>query len=71
MFVMVNDGGLLDEKMSNPAAEIILCQRLFLFNLVSCGISVALFKGAEYRDSKVQCSSHHETHRLILCTSYP
>lgn len=58
MFVMINDGGLLDEKASNPAAEIILCQCLFLFNLVSRGISVALFRGAEYRDSKVQCSRH-------------
>jgi hypothetical protein len=54
MFVMVNDGGLLADKTSNRAAEIIFCQRLFLFNLVSRGISVALFKGAEYRDSKVQ-----------------
>jgi hypothetical protein len=53
MFIMANDGGLLDEEELQPTARRILCQRLFFFNVLSRGISVTLFKGAEYRDSKV------------------
>lgn len=52
MFVMANDGGLL-ENNRDLAAERILVQRIFLFDILSHGIAVALLRGAEFRDSKV------------------
>jgi hypothetical protein len=61
MFVMANDGGPLDEDASDATAERTLCQRIFFFNLLSRGISVTLFKGAEYRDSKVHRHSMSHT----------
>ena len=56
MFVMTNDGGLLDS--SKPfSAERILCQRLFLFDLLAAGIAVTLLQGAEFRDSKASSTT--------------
>jgi hypothetical protein len=52
MFVMVNDGGLL-ETNAGLAADCILCQRVFLFDLLCHGIPVTLLRGCEFRDSKV------------------
>lgn len=60
MFIMANGGGLLDETASRLTAERILCQRMFFFSLLSRGISVTLFKGTEYRDSKV-CYRRHQS----------
>ena len=57
MFVMANDGGVLHETGSRFVSERVLCQRVFFFQLLSRGIAVTLFKGVEYRDSKV--SRHH------------
>lgn len=64
MFIMANGGGLLDETASRLTAERILCQRMFFFSLLSRGISVTLFKGTEYRDSKI-FSFVYEQHRVI------
>lgn len=52
MFVMMNDGGLCKDRRPF-AAQIILCQRIFLFKLLNRGSAVTLLKGAEYRDSKI------------------
>jgi hypothetical protein len=69
MFVMANDGGLLNENASEATAKRTLCQRIFFFNLLSVGISVTLFKGAEYRDSKVHCR-HRSTNILTHLVIY-
>jgi hypothetical protein len=61
MFFMANDGTL--SGLSNAISDIpklyrdaaILCQRLFLLNLLANGIAVSLLQGAEFRDSKVSC----------------
>ncbi|EIW78173.1 P-loop containing nucleoside triphosphate hydrolase protein [Coniophora puteana RWD-64-598 SS2] len=52
MFVMINDGGL---PMSDDAwnARWVLVQRKVLAELLSNGISFALLKGCEFRDSKI------------------
>jgi hypothetical protein len=55
MFVMTNDGGLLD-RSKNRSAERILGQRLFLFDLLGAGLAVTMLQGAEFRDSKVSCT---------------
>jgi len=56
MFIMTNDGGLYGDHPSNSTAAAILCQRIFLLQILSssAGIAVALLKGTEYRESKVQ-----------------
>lgn len=54
MFIMANDGGVLAEDKGLLAAERILIMRFFLSQALSSGITVALLKGSEYRDSKVQ-----------------
>lgn len=53
MFVMANDGGVLEEG-NHVAAHYILTQRIFLFHLLSQGIAVTMLAGAEFRDSKVR-----------------
>ncbi|KAH9899786.1 P-loop containing nucleoside triphosphate hydrolase protein [Cubamyces lactineus] len=53
MFVMTNDGGVAEESSSEAHAERVLLQRVFIYNLLSQGVSVTLLKGAEYRDSKI------------------
>jgi len=60
MFIMTNDGGLYGEDPSNSTTAAILCQRIFLLQILSssAGIAIALLKGTEYRESKVQKLSH-------------
>ncbi|CAA7261143.1 unnamed protein product [Cyclocybe aegerita] len=53
MFVMTNDGGLSDENATELQASRAFQQRSFLLGILSSGISVALLKGAEFRDSKI------------------
>ncbi|KAF8958161.1 hypothetical protein BDZ97DRAFT_66327 [Flammula alnicola] len=53
MFVMTNDGGLGDSGTSSTKIAIIFSQRAFFLSILSGGMSVALLKGAEYRDSKI------------------
>ncbi|RDB27046.1 hypothetical protein Hypma_005061 [Hypsizygus marmoreus] len=53
MFIMINDGGINDDSLSSVARQRILTHRLLVFGLLSRGIPIALFKGAEYRDSKI------------------
>ncbi|PCH35165.1 hypothetical protein WOLCODRAFT_91452 [Wolfiporia cocos MD-104 SS10] len=53
MFVMTNDGGVIADDNGPLAAERILTQRVFLFDLLSHGISVSLLRGAECRNSKI------------------
>ncbi len=54
MFVMTNDGGVVEEPTSETAAARILLQRVFLYSLLAQGVSVTILHGAEYRDSKVR-----------------
>ena len=61
MFVMTSDGGVLKDNPSSASSERILLQRVFLFSLLSQGVSVTLLKGAEYRDSKVHTSRYAST----------
>ncbi|RPD67074.1 P-loop containing nucleoside triphosphate hydrolase protein [Lentinus tigrinus ALCF2SS1-7] len=53
MFVMTNDGGVVEESTSEPATARILLQRVFLYSLLAQGVSVTILHGAEYRDSKI------------------
>lgn len=53
MFVMTNDGGLLDSGV-DLAAEYILRQRFFIFRLLQTGMPVTILKGAEFHNSKVR-----------------
>ncbi|KAG5652595.1 hypothetical protein H0H81_004426 [Sphagnurus paluster] len=53
MFVMTNDGGVLDGIQPRLAAERTLMQRMFIYDLLSGGLPIALLRGAEYRDSKI------------------
>jgi hypothetical protein len=57
MFVMTNDGGLMDDS-DDLSAQRILAQRVFLFDLLASGIAVTLLQGAEFRDSKVNLPKH-------------
>ncbi|EJF64914.1 P-loop containing nucleoside triphosphate hydrolase protein [Dichomitus squalens LYAD-421 SS1] len=53
MFVMTSDGGTVMDSSPIAAAERILLQRVFLYSLLTQGVSVAMLRGAEYRDSKI------------------
>ncbi|KAH9943357.1 P-loop containing nucleoside triphosphate hydrolase protein [Epithele typhae] len=53
MFVMTADGGVIRSKSSNAVTERVLLQRVFLYLLLSQGVSVTLLRGAEYKDSKI------------------
>ena len=64
MFVMTNDGGLLN-RSKNHSAERILGQRLFLFDLLGAGLAVTLLQGAEFRDSKVSSTIRRSRQTLI------
>lgn len=52
MFVMTNDGGLMDNS-DDLAVQRTLAQRIFLFDLLTSGIAITLLHGAEFRDAKV------------------
>jgi len=56
MFIMTNNGGLCDKDSSALTTAAVLHQRVFLLQILSgsAGIAVALLKGTEYRESKVQ-----------------
>jgi hypothetical protein len=51
MFIMTNDGG--SGSRGTLETQAILMQRVFLFDMMSQAIPVALFRGAEFHDSKV------------------
>ena len=53
MFVMTNDGGVVQSTSAKAAAERVLLQRVFVYSLLSQGVSVTLLHGAQYRDSRV------------------
>ncbi|OAX34780.1 hypothetical protein K503DRAFT_859002, partial [Rhizopogon vinicolor AM-OR11-026] len=54
MFVMINDGGTLEEGVSGPlAAHRILAQRLFIFDLLASGLALAPLQGAVFKDVKI------------------
>jgi ATP-dependent RNA helicase DDX60 len=55
MFVMLNDGGPLENTDLDMATRILI-QRNFIFGLLTTsGVAVTLLHGAEFRDSKVCC----------------
>ena len=54
MFALVNDGGT-DQDLTDPfVAQRLLCHRVFLCDLLTSGLALALLAGAEFRDSKVR-----------------
>ena len=53
MFIMLNDGGVLEETGGPGVFESLLLQRLSLFDLITQGFPIALLRGLEFRDSKV------------------
>lgn len=57
MFVMTNDGGIVQTK-TPLEAERIIAQRAFIFGLLTSGIAVTLLHGSEFRDSKVLCTQY-------------
>ncbi|KAH9932994.1 P-loop containing nucleoside triphosphate hydrolase protein [Fomitopsis serialis] len=64
MFVMTNDGGLVDRDPDDELlqAEALLVQRAFMFDLLAQGTTVALLHGAEYRDSKIMTFIYEQRH---------
>ena len=54
MFVMMNDGGPIPDDQTRVAP--VLCQRGFIFDLMSQSIPIALLHGATFHDSKVSNS---------------
>ncbi|KAF7790532.1 hypothetical protein EIP86_001488 [Pleurotus ostreatoroseus] len=53
MFIMLNDGGVLEEMAGPGVFESLLLQRLSLFDLITQGFPIALLRGVEFRDSKI------------------
>ena len=53
MFALVSDGGTDLDSTDACAAQRLLCQRVFLCDLLTSGLALALLPGAEFRDSKV------------------
>jgi hypothetical protein len=54
MFVMINDGGTLEEGVGGPlAAHRILAQRLFIYDLLATGLALVPLQGAVFKDVKV------------------
>ncbi|KAF8556866.1 P-loop containing nucleoside triphosphate hydrolase protein [Imleria badia] len=53
MFALVNDGGRDQDSIDPFATKRLLCHRVFLCNLLTSGLALALLAGAEFRDSKV------------------
>ncbi|KAG8216977.1 hypothetical protein J3R82DRAFT_7282 [Butyriboletus roseoflavus] len=53
MFALVNDGGTDQESIDPFAAQRLLCHRVFLYDLLTSGLALALLTGSEFRDSKV------------------
>ncbi|KAH7929957.1 P-loop containing nucleoside triphosphate hydrolase protein [Leucogyrophana mollusca] len=55
MFVMTHDGGQLNAQALQNIfkAQKVLCQRMFIFDLLSDGLAVTLLPVAEFRDSKI------------------
>ncbi|KAH8110039.1 hypothetical protein DFH11DRAFT_1806074 [Phellopilus nigrolimitatus] len=54
MFVMTNDGGLAAASGSSSLeVEQVLCQRLFIHDLLANGLAISLLVGIEFRDSKI------------------
>ncbi|TFY54174.1 hypothetical protein EVG20_g9819 [Dentipellis fragilis] len=53
MFVMVNDGGVLGEDSTLEAAQAVLVQRTFIFDILTQGVAVSLLNGMEFRDTKM------------------
>jgi ATP-dependent RNA helicase DDX60 len=68
MFVMLNDGGMLENANLDMASRILI-QRDFIFSLLTSGVAVALLHGAESRDSKV-CRQFLIPVRTTICTCY-
>ena len=52
MFVMTDDGGPVQDDMNLQAART-LTQRTFIYELLANGIAVALMRGVEFKDAKV------------------
>ncbi|KAG9309998.1 hypothetical protein JVU11DRAFT_10032 [Chiua virens] len=53
MFALVNDGGTDGGSEDHFSAHRLLCHRVFLCDLLTSGLALALLAGAEFRDSKV------------------
>ncbi|KAF8137669.1 hypothetical protein EV363DRAFT_1581223 [Boletus edulis] len=53
MFALVNDGGTEQDKIDHFATQRFLCHRVFLCDLLTSGLALALLAGSEFRDSKV------------------
>ena len=56
MFVLLNDGGVVEPEATPHKACCVLAQRLLLFELTSQNLACALLRGSDFRDSKVKLS---------------
>lgn len=52
MFALVSDGSTEQESIDPLAAQRLLCHRVFLCDLLTSGMALALLTGSEFRDSK-------------------
>ena len=71
MFVMINDGGMLEGRESAQSAEHLLIQRSFMFDLLGQGISLTLLKGTEFRESKVHLCYPRPSELYLTGASLP
>lgn len=53
MFALVDDGGTDQDSVDPFAPQRLLFHRVFLCDLLTSGLALALLSGAEFRDSKV------------------
>ncbi|KAG1725070.1 uncharacterized protein EDB91DRAFT_1254929 [Suillus paluster] len=72
MFVVINDGGPLEEGVGGPlAAHRILAQRLFIFDLLASGLAMAPLQGADFKDTKILSFVFESKLRLSSRGSFP
>ncbi|KAJ7492020.1 hypothetical protein FB451DRAFT_514183 [Mycena latifolia] len=61
MFILTNDGGVVNQ--GGFQSQRTLLQRIFLFHLINRGMAIALFNGAEFRDSKIMSFIFQEAYQ--------
>jgi hypothetical protein len=65
MFVMVNDGSVLEKGEWSGSEQAVLVLRTFIFDVLASGVSVTLLQGCEFRNSKVRCAFAQELYVLM------
>ncbi|EIN08256.1 P-loop containing nucleoside triphosphate hydrolase protein [Punctularia strigosozonata HHB-11173 SS5] len=71
MFVMLDDGGLLQQDKRPLAAERLLTRRKFIFGLLNGGVAISLLPGAQFRDSKILAFIYTSNYDPLAARRYP